>query len=172
MVEIFAGDFRLRPFTNEDAEVFHKGINSPRIGRDTTIPLPWAVDSILWWIGFISAAAQKMPLSEIHFVIEVDGKLAGSIGVINIDGHKCEIGYWMQEEYEGKGIMTKVVGLVSDYAFDTLKLKRLFAPILTHNKASGRVLEKNGFQMEGTLRKFYLKDGEYIDALCYAKVTD
>lgn len=171
MVEIFAGDFRLRPFRKEDAEIFHKGINADRIERDTTIPLPWDLDSIEWWIGFINAAAERNPVSELHFVVEIEGKLAGSIGIINIDGHKCEIGYWMQEGYEGKGIMTKVVGLVSDYAFKQLNLKRLFAPILTHNKGSSRVLEKNGFEMEGVLRKFYLKNGEYIDALCYAKVA-
>ena len=170
MVELKYNSFKLRPFHAEDAEVFHIGINTQRIERDTTIPLPWSLDSIKWWIGFINDAATRRPLTEVHFVIEVEGNLAGSLGLINIDGHKCEIGYWLKEEYAGRGIMTKVIKLVTDNAFIDLKLKRIFAPVLTHNKASVKVLEKNGFLMEGVLKSFYLKDGKYIDALCYAKV--
>jgi len=171
MVEIKTDSFKLRPFQSEDAEVFHLGINTNRIARDTTIPLPWSLDSVKWWIGFINDAATRQPITELHFVIEVEGNLAGSIGIINIDGHKCEIGYWLKEEYAGRGIMTKVVKLVIEHAFEKLRLKRIFAPILPHNKASAKVLENNGFQMEGVLKSFYLKDGKYIDALCYAKVV-
>jgi len=170
VVEINKEKFKLRPFRKSDAEVFHLGINSQRIADYTTIPIPWGLENISWWIGFITDAATQTPLPEIHFVIEIEGRFAGSIGIINIDGHKCEIGYWVVEEYAGKGIMTEVIEVVSDYAFKKLKLKRLFAPVLPHNKASARALEKNGFQMEGVLKSFYFKDGEYIDALCYAKV--
>ena len=172
MVEINSGSFKLRPFRKEDAEIFHMGINTTRIERDTTIPVPWALDSVIWWIGFITDAAARTPLTELHFVIEVEGELAGSIGIINIDVHKAEIGYWLKEEYAGKGIMTNVIKLVADQAFEKLNLKRLFAPVLTHNKASAKALEKNGFLMEGVLKSFYLKNGKYIDAFCYAKVVD
>ena len=172
MVEISGSNFKLRPFNSQDTKIFHLGINSQRIATDTTIPLPWALDSVMWWIGFINEAAKQMPVTELHFVVEVDGKLAGSIGIINIDGHKAEIGYWIKAEHAGKGIMTEVIGLVSDYAFKKLNLKRLFAPVLTHNKSSAKVLEKNGFAMEGVLKSFYLKEGKYIDAWCYAKVEN
>ncbi len=171
MVEIITENFKLRPFSQADAEIFHLGINTSIIARDTTIPLPWNLSSIHWWIGFINDAAARKPLTEQHFVIEIAGKLVGSIGIINIDGHKCEIGYWLAGEYAGKGIMTEVIKYVTDHAFNKLKLKRLFAPVLTHNKASSRVLEKNGFLLEGVLKSFYFKDGKYIDALCYAKVA-
>lgn len=170
MVEINSDKFKLRPFRQEDADAFHMGINTQRIAKDTTIPIPWGLDSITWWIGFINEAATHTPLLELHFIIEIDGKLAGSIGIINIDGHKCEIGYWIRPEYSGKGVMTKVIAEVVDYAFNKLKLKRIFAPVLTHNKASAKILEKNGFLIEGVLKSFYFKDGKYIDALCYAKV--
>ena len=171
MVEIKTDAFTLRPFRNEDAEAFHFGINNKRIEDDTTIPLPWKLDDIRWWIGFINNAATRQPITELHFVIEIAGILAGSIGIINIYGHKGEIGYWLKEEYAGKGVMSRVVKNFTEYAFEMLKLRRIFAPILPHNKASAKVLENNGFQMEGVLKSFYLKKGKYIDALCYAKVT-
>lgn len=172
MVEIFAADFRLRPFTQQDADQFFHSINTPRISRDTTIPLPWDYATVEWWIDFIRTAAARSPVTEVHFVIDIGGQLAGSVGIINIDGHKCEIGYWIDEKYEGKGIMTKVIALVTNYALRNLNMKRIFAPILPHNKGSARVLEKNGYEMEGILRNFYLKDGNYTDALCYAKVAE
>ena len=170
MVEIKSKNFKLRPFRDDDAHIFYLGINTPQIDRDTTIPMPWELDSVSWWIGFINDAATRTPLPELHFVIEIKGELAGSIGIINIDGHKCEIGYWLKEAYAGKGIMTQVVKEVTDYGFSKLKLKRIFAPVLTHNQGSAAVLTKNGFVNEGTLRKFYLKHGKYVDAFCYAKV--
>lgn len=170
MVEIISDNFKLRPFRLEDAEEFYLGINTQTIARDTTIPLPWDFDSIKWWISFINEAALRFPITELHFVIEVEGRLAGSIGIINIDIHKAELGYWLKDEYAGKGIMTKAVGLVATHALQKMNLKRLFAPVLMHNKASARVLAKNGFEKEGILRKFYLKDGKYIDAICYAKI--
>ena len=170
MQELKTDLFKLRSFRNEDAEAFHLAINTQSIARDTTIIIPWSLDNIRWWIGFINDAAAKRPLTEQHFIIEIEGELAGSIGIINIEGHKCEIGYWLKDQYSGRGIMTKIVGLVSDYIFINLRLKRIFAPVLTHNKASVKLLENNGFLMEGVLKSFYFKDGKYIDALCYAKV--
>lgn len=170
MTQITTNNLKLRPFSPDDAEEFCLGINTQTIGRDTTIPLPWDIDSIKWWIGFVNDCAKRFPVTELHFVIEKDGNLIGSIGIINIDVHKAEIGYWLKDEYAGKGIMTKAVGLAVDHALQKMNLKRIFAPILPHNKASARVLEKNGFEKEGVLRKFYLKDGKYVDAICYAKI--
>ncbi len=68
--------------------------------------------------------------------------------------------------------MTDVVKLVTSHAFKQMNLKRLFAPVLPHNAASVRVLEKNNYKKEGVLRKFYCKKGEYIDAFCYACVDE
>lgn len=149
---------------------FVAGLNTKTIERDTTIELPWKLDSASWWISFITDAALKDPVPEIHFVIEINGALAGSIGIINIDGHKGELGYWLSDDYKGHGIMSEVVGEVANYGFDKLDLKRIFAPVLTHNKASARVLEKNGFMLEGTLHKYFKKGGKFLDALCYAMV--
>ncbi|MCE3233544.1 MAG: GCN5-related N-acetyltransferase [Rickettsiaceae bacterium] len=170
MTVILKDKFKMRNFEASDAAAMVAGLNTPTIERDTTIELPWKLESVSWWISFILDAAKREPISERHFIIEVDGKLAGSIGIINIDGHRGEIGYWLSDEYAGRGIMTEAVGEMVNYCIEDLGLVRIFAPVLTHNKASCRVLEKNGFELEGTLNKYYKKNGKYIDALCYAKV--
>ncbi len=170
MVEITKTQFKLRPFKDSDAVAFVAGLNTETIERDTTINLPWILDKAQWWISFINDAANHTPISEVHFVIEINGELAGSAGIINIDGHKGEIGYWLTDNYSGAGVMTGVVAEVTKYGFEQLGLTRIFAPILPHNKPSARVLEKNGFAMEGILRKYYKKKNKFVDALCYAKV--
>ena len=170
MVEITKENFNMRPFKSSDAMAFVSGLNTKTIANDTTIELPCTMDGANWWIAFILDAEKKKPIPEKHFVIDIDGTLVGSIGIINIDKHKGELGYWLADKHFGKGIMTKAIKEMVSYCTKEIGLKRIFAPVLPHNKASARVLEKNGFELEGILKKYYRKDGKYIDALCYAYV--
>lgn len=170
MVEIIKSNFKMRPFKASDAIAFATGLNTKTIARDTTISLPCTIDTAKWWIAFIIDAADKKPVPEKHFVIDIDGVLVGSIGIINIQEHKGELGYWLLDKYAGKGIITEAVKEMVNYCINDLHLKRIFAPVLPHNKASARVLEKNGFELEGILRKYFKKDGQYVDALCYSLV--
>lgn len=170
MKDITTEKFKLRPFRESDAIIFTNLINTKTIERDTTIKLPWPLEMVKWWITFINESAKRTPLTEFHFVIEVDGQLAGSIGVINIIDHRGEIGYWLADKYHKQGIMSEVVAKVIAYTFKNTNVSRIFAPVLPHNKGSAKVLEKNGFELEGTLKKYYKKNNKFIDALCYAKV--
>ena len=60
--------------------------------------------------------------------------------------------------------------IVTNFGFNKLKLRRVYAYVFTKNKTSARVLEKNGYKFEGLLRKHANKDGRLIDSLLYAKV--
>jgi len=85
-------------------------------------------------------------------------------------GHRAEIGYWLAKPFWGQGIMSAVVGAICDFAFGDWKLVRITAHVFTSNEASSRVLEKNGFEYEGLLRKHHQKDGKFIDSKLYALV--
>jgi ribosomal-protein-alanine N-acetyltransferase len=169
MTTIKGTRFTLRPYTMADEMTLITQINQPAIARDTVIDIPWVCQHGGWWISFITEAAKKRPVSEVHFVIDIDGAFAGTVAIINIDGHKGEIGYWLADGFSGQGLMTEAVGMVCDYVFKKMPLVRLFAPVLTHNEASANVLKKNGFTHEGTFKKYYRKKGKYIDAWAYAK---
>lgn len=111
-----------------------------------------------------------------HWAIrDTDGRQIGGIGFHNSQKgqeHAVEIGYWLASDYWGRGIATRAVQAVSDFAFLHLGLVRITAAIFTGNDASARVLEKCGFTLEAPLlRKAYRKDGAYIDAILYSKVT-
>lgn len=70
----------------------------------------------------------------------------------------------------GKGLMTQTIAKFVAHCFSASELVRLKPPVFAYNKASARVLEKNGFELEGCLRKAYFKDGEYCDSLLFAKL--
>lgn len=81
------------------------------------------------------------------------------------------IGYAMSEKYWGKGFMTEAVQAVIKYGFDVLKLDLISAYCYPFNSQSKRVLEKNGFKYEGTLKQVEkLYNGKIEDNECYVLI--
>ena len=107
------------------------------------------------------------------FAITVNGKVIGSIGAFrqgNIHRKTAELGYYIAEEYWGKGIMTEAVKQLCDYVFSNTDIIRIYAEPFAYNIGSCRVLEKAGFQYEGTLRSNALKNGNVFDMKMYSKL--
>ncbi|PJA11681.1 MAG: hypothetical protein COX65_09825 [Elusimicrobia bacterium CG_4_10_14_0_2_um_filter_56_8] len=100
----------------------------------------------------------------------MEGRVAGSVGLSGICGHRAELGYWLGVEYWGQGIVTEAVKMVTRYAFKELGLRRVYAHVVPANKASARVLEKAGYKYEGLLRKHAMKRGKTFGLLLYAKI--
>ncbi len=104
---------------------------------------------------YISAMLSEDENETFAFAITIDNKAIGSIGAFrqkNIHRHTAEIGYYIAEEYWGKGLMTEAVKQICSYIFDKSNIVRIYAEPFSYNKASCRVLEKAGFLYEGTLR--------------------
>lgn len=109
------------------------------------------------------------------FAIDVDGQAVGGISLhlgTDIERIGAEMGYWLGEEFWGRGIMTSAIRLVTDSAFQERKLIRVFAIPFTTNVASCRALEKVGYQREGMMRRSALKDGKVRDQYLYAIVQE
>ena len=113
---------------------------------------------------------------EVSFAIRgADDKLIGVVSADNLElgtTHKTEIGYWLARPYWGQGIMTDAVRAYVRYAFNELQLLRLTAHVFEFNIGSARVLEKNGFKLEGRLRKHLRKDDRLIDARLYGLLKE
>jgi ribosomal-protein-alanine N-acetyltransferase len=107
-------------------------------------------------------------------IFETTGKgevLVGGLTLSNIRRRAAQhgnLGYWMGEEFAGRGLMTEAVGVVLPFFFETLGLHRLHAAFLPHNVASRRVLEKNGFTEEGFAEKYLQIDGKWADHVLFA----
>ena len=100
-----------------------------------------------------------------------DEVLVGGLTISNVRRRAAQfgtLGYWMGEEYAGRGVMTEAVGVLLPYFFETLGLHRLQAAFLPHNTASRRVLEKNGFREEGYAENYLQIDGRWADHVLFA----
>ena len=122
---------------------------------------------------FISSMLAADENDTFAFAITVNGKVIGSIGAFrqgNIHRQTAELGYYIAEEYWGKGIMTEAVKQLCDYVFSHTDIIRIYAEPFSYNIGSCRVLEKAGFQYEGTLRSNALKNGNVLDMKMYSKL--
>jgi [ribosomal protein S5]-alanine N-acetyltransferase len=169
-MELELSKSRLRPWKPGDEESLVRHANSRVIWRNLrdAFPHPYTLANAQHWIRSANPAP---PVT--NFAIVVDGTAVGGIGLVLKDDvfrRSAEIGYWLGEEYWGRGIVTEAVRAVTDYAFATFDLCRVYAGVFEWNPASMRVLEKAGYEYECRMRKSVVKDGEIIDELIYAIV--
>jgi RimJ/RimL family protein N-acetyltransferase len=164
--------FILRPYGKGDEKDIVDYANDRAVSRYMiNIPYPYKIKDAKKWIRKCIKESKRKKKRFVSFALEFDGKLIGGIGLDPIiEDHKAEIGYALGKKYWNKGLMTEALKLVTDFGFKEFRLKRITAHVITKNKASAKVLKKNGYKLEGTLRKHNLKDGRFYDAWIYAKV--
>lgn len=136
------------------------------------LPYPYTEQDGADYISAMLSADEKETFA---FAITVNGRVVGSIGVFrqgNIHRRTAELGYYIAEEYWGKGIMTEAVRQICEFVFDTSDMIRIYAEPFAYNKASCRVLEKAGFQYEGTLRSNAVKNGKIVDMKMYSLLKE
>ena len=117
------------------------------------------------------------PNSTLLFAITLEDENSfayiGTATLHNIDwiSRKAEVGYMIGNQSQwGKGYATEVVRLLADYGFNRLNLYKLSADVVVENKASQRVLEKNGFVSWGTSPDDFYLEGKYLDNIMYYKL--
>ncbi len=121
---------------------------------------------------FLRHMRERRP--ETVFAIAVKGKAIGAIGFVlqqDVDRVSAEAGYWLGEAYWGRGIVSEALGAITRYAIEKHGLTRVFAVPFASNQASCRVLEKNGYVLEGCLRRSAIKNGQIVDQFQYAFIA-
>ncbi len=119
---------------------------------------------------FIAAQDELMPVQ--NFAILSGGEVAGGIGIMlksDVYRMNVELAYWIGEPYWGKGLASESVRLMTEYVFETFSINRIVAEVWEYNKASMRVLEKNGYFLETVARKGVLKNDFLIDNYIWVK---
>lgn len=142
--------------------------NNPKIAMNLRdlFPQPYTANDADEWI----VRASQRPHT-VHFAIAVNDKVVGGIGLLpgsDVNRISAEIGYWLGEAWWGRGIATDAVRGLTQHAFATLKLNRLFATPFAPNIASCRVLEKAGYRCEARMIGCAIKNGQILDQFLYA----
>ncbi|WP_434045957.1 MULTISPECIES: GNAT family N-acetyltransferase [Sorangium] len=168
-----APSLTLRPWAPADADALVKNADDRRVWANLRdrFPHPYTRADAEGWIAL--CAGQAPPGAGL--AIEVDGEVAGGIGLERFDDvhrNTAEIGYWLGAPYWGRGLATEAVIAMTLYGFEHLGLERIQAGVYGWNGASARVLEKAGYTFEGRMRRHVVKDGRVGDVLLYARVRD
>jgi ribosomal-protein-alanine N-acetyltransferase len=161
-------EFRLRPWQPADLNDLVSYANNWNVAKNMTdkFPFPYTESNGQAFIAFATAD------DPVHiFAIEVAGQAVGGIGIHPQDDiyrKNAELGYWLAEPFWGRGIISAAIRQAVDFAFKTYAIDRVFARPFGTNSGSQRVLEKNGFVLEGKFEKVLIKDGELLDELIYS----
>ena len=171
MLPLSSSRLILRDFTAKDFEAVHKYTSSPEVTKH--IPWgPFTEEETKISIQMKIDGQIKHPRKNYELVVILKDQLT-LIGECylssrNTQPREVEVGYVLHNDYWGLGIATEIVSTLVRFGFEELKLHRIFGTCGPENPASSRVLEKNGFQLEGHFREHKLVRGKWRDSLYYA----
>ena len=158
----------LHKWTSADKEALMALCNAvDRTFLSDRLPNPYTEADADWWLGMVSENEGK---EGVWRSIWADGELVGSISVERKDeGGKTigEIGYMILTPFWSQGIGSEAVRQICGIAFQELALERIIGEVFPENLASARVLEKNGFLMEGMMAGAIMKQGKVMDLIAY-----
>ncbi|KYD20023.1 hypothetical protein B4135_0922 [Caldibacillus debilis] len=126
-------------------------------------------------VAFIRSAEEEFSRKKsLTACILYKGEIAGIISYNYFDWYNrtTSIGYWLGESFQGKGIMTRAVAALTDFAFRELKLNRVEIRAATGNKKSRAIPERLGFQREGCLRQAEWLYDHYVDLVVYGMLAE
>ncbi len=155
----------LRGYTVEDAAAL------PLLADDAAVsyymaasfPNPYTEAAARWWIATGCRDG-------IHQAIEVDGQLAGGVGVTFKSGERARcalVGYWLGRKYWGRGLAAQALKQLTEFVFANTEINRLEAAIYHPNRSSFRVAEKAGYHCEAIHRQAIYKNNEFYDEHLY-----
>lgn len=120
-------------------------------------------------------AAQGRADEALPWAVTYEGQLAGQLSVSNIvwgSARMGTVGYWLDVELAGRGIMPTALALAVDYCFFSAGMHRLEVNIRPENRASLRVVEKLGFREEGLRPRLLHIDGAWRDHRSYSLTAE
>jgi RimJ/RimL family protein N-acetyltransferase len=167
-VKIPIGEYFVRSFELTDKASLVKYASNYKVAKNLrdSFPFPYKESNAEEWLIF---ACNQNP--EYNFAIADTKELIGGIGLApqdDVNQFSVEIGYWLAEQFWGRGIATNALRTITHYTFKNFNFNRIFASVFEGNKASEKVLQKNGYKKEATLRKSVYKKGKFLNQYIYA----
>ncbi|MEL6688656.1 MAG: GNAT family protein [Pseudomonadota bacterium] len=152
--------------------------------QDAEYLQPWEPD---WLDGHLSRASYRLRLSKFkklvaseraypfHILQSGTENLIGAVNLTHLErgaAQSAKLGYWVSRSQTNRGHARAAVKALTNFAFETLALHRVEAAVQPDNAPSIRVLETNGYRLEGTARGFLRINGAWSDHLIYARLRN
>ena len=161
-----------KPLNTIDAEAIHSYASDENVKRFIGWPLMKSLEETRSHIEDMLKRESAGTHLYASVALKSTQEIIGTVMIFNFDreANHAEIGYVFHSKHWGKGYGTESVALMSDFAFEILALHKIHARVVDANVGSARILEKNGFLLEGRLKDHYFIDGRYYDSLIYGKL--
>jgi RimJ/RimL family protein N-acetyltransferase len=164
------GGPRVRLWALEKFDVsknYHWGNDAELMVLTGMSPYPKSLLDIERWYESV----HSNPNLKLFTIKTIEGEYLGNIEINDIDWRvgRGELGIIIGEKtFWKQGIGAEAIGLLVDFAFTEMRLHRIEARVLAHNKRAQKVFERCGFSREGTMRDAFYLDGRYHDVVLYA----
>lgn len=163
-------EITLEKWKKEDADDLMRICNETnRTYLSNRLPYPYTEENAGWWLNMVSENEGKRGIFR---SVRVDGEIVGNITVEQKEDvfvKDAELGYLLLPRMWSRGIMSEAVRRICEIAFEELDIVRITGQVYEPNAASRRILEKNGFELEGILKKAVFKEGKIWNLCVYGK---
>ena len=162
-------EIRMKELGFEDVEAIFNTINNERKYLSEWLPFVESTLEMSYSQDFVENyldSDRKDLMCSIFF----KNQFVGIIGLkdTDFDNKKTEIGYWISEAFQHKGIVTKSCKVLVDFAFDELNMNRIQIKAASENLKSQRIPEQLGFKCEGIERDGELHTRGFVDLVVYS----
>ncbi len=160
-------EITIRTADPSDAEAILKCYTAPLAARNT-LQIPYRS------LESVREQLTKSGEGDHLLVAEIEGEVVGVIGLHTSSrprvNHKAEVGMMVRDDWKGKGVGAALMQAVIELADKWLNLTRIELTVFTDNESAIALYRKFGFEIEGTLRKYAFRDGEFVDAFAMGRI--
>ena len=167
MSQLSSGEVTLRPFERRHLASTLAWANDPELARLLDRARPIGAEEHERWFASLADRPDTQ-----FFAIERAGRHIGNVWLADIDQRhgKAEVRIVLSPDAVEQGSGAQALRLVTDHAFATLGLRRVYAYVLAFNPRAKRAFQKAGFALEGTLQADRFVNGEAIDVFVLGRV--
>jgi RimJ/RimL family protein N-acetyltransferase len=166
-------DFRLVPLDTDVVNEMHELGQDPDVLQWTYVSAPFTRQKAMEWVQRYVDGWKDGSLA--GFSIQSPaGEFLGFAALVRVDneGREGEAGYIVAPRARGKGVATKALRTLTDWALFDLGLQRVELRMDAGNRASIEVAKRSGYVFEGTLRSVYFKEGRRSDTVVYSRLPE
>jgi len=171
--ELIGEEICFRSLDTNDAEAIHEYASDADVKRFIGWPLMKSLDETRSYVELMLQREAAGTHYYASVVLKETQAIVGTVMIFGFDkeANHAEVGYVFHKNQWGKGYGTEALNMMRDFAFKTLNLHKLYARVVDANAGSARILEKNGFELEGRFKDHYFIDNRYYDGLFYGKIN-
>jgi len=162
---------RLTPLTERHLPALRDLVQDPDVQRFTRVPVPAPPEWIETWLAFYEQGREEGTRE--GFAIEDDGgAFLGLVFAVKIDAEAAttELGYVIAPAARGRGLASRALAELTDWAFREREMLRAELRISVANAPSKRVAERCGYACEGVLRSLFVKQGVREDTELWSRL--